>query len=322
MMKQIIIYSRIESGHIEAYKKFYLKLFEQIGYIPIEKKSVGKYLWKNDIFFPSVETSIKEFTLCTFLGIFNRRIVSGIYIFRPARFGGLTLKKIPSILMILYFFIIRCISNAKVISIVSSEKAGWRAPGFSDFLEDPQLWDMYNGRRNSSLLPSDIILFAGHASLNKGFPVFLEVTKIAKKMECRIVGEIQNEVRHLDLSTVSKYSCLLYVSETDLINAIENAKFIWCVYSENYDQSSGIFGRAIQLGRIPIVRKGSYLEMLSIRYNFAVIVLDLDLNLFNLEEMLLKITNEDYRRLSNKNIESVGIIARSQYAKYLKLFGN
>lgn len=44
------------------------------------------------------------------------------------------------------------------------------------------------------------------------------------------------------------------------LSYIQQADILWCCYHPIYDQSSGIFGRSIQLGKSTIVRKGSILE--------------------------------------------------------------
>ena len=38
------------------------------------------------------------------------------------------------------------------------------------------------------------------------------------------------------------------------------SQFIWCCYSPEYDQASGVFGRAVQYGCIPIVREHSVIH--------------------------------------------------------------
>ena len=53
------------------------------------------------------------------------------------------------------------------------------------------------------------------------------------------------------------------------VSLMRQADLLWCCYNPIYDQSSGIFGRAIQIGRPTIVRKGSCLEGWQKEYGFG-----------------------------------------------------
>jgi hypothetical protein len=52
------------------------------------------------------------------------------------------------------------------------------------------------------------------------------------------------------------------LSDDEIIIFYAFADFIWCSYTEDYDQASGIFGRALQFNKTVIIRKNSYLHSL------------------------------------------------------------
>ncbi len=60
-----------------------------------------------------------------------------------------------------------------------------------------------------------------------------------------------------------EYNCDVineFVDNDQLFNGYFSSDLIWCCYDPLYDQSSGILGRALQLGRVPIVRANSIAE--------------------------------------------------------------
>jgi hypothetical protein len=50
------------------------------------------------------------------------------------------------------------------------------------------------------------------------------------------------------------------ISDGQLFDLYAVTDAVWCCYSPEYDQASGIFGRAVQFGKTAIVRRGSYVE--------------------------------------------------------------
>ena len=56
------------------------------------------------------------------------------------------------------------------------------------------------------------------------------------------------------------FGCDRFISDEELIELYRAADLIWCVYAPDYDQASGILGRAMQLGLPVIARRGSVIE--------------------------------------------------------------
>ena len=53
-----------------------------------------------------------------------------------------------------------------------------------------------------------------------------------------------------------------FISDDELLDLYAAADLVWCVYAPEYDQASGILGRAMQLGLPVVVREGSLVERL------------------------------------------------------------
>ena len=56
--------------------------------------------------------------------------------------------------------------------------------------------------------------------------------------------------------------CNRLISDEEMLDFYSRADLIWCVYAPDYDQASGILGRAMQLGIPVAVREGSLIERL------------------------------------------------------------
>jgi N-acetyl-beta-hexosaminidase len=54
------------------------------------------------------------------------------------------------------------------------------------------------------------------------------------------------------------------ISDEELISLYGVADYVWCRYSQSSSSmSSGVFGRAVQLGKTAVVSTGSYLDRLA-----------------------------------------------------------
>ena len=67
-----------------------------------------------------------------------------------------------------------------------------------------------------------------------------------------------------------------FLSEAELATLYARADLIWACYRPDYDQASGIFGRAVQLSRMPVVRAGSRIARLARQSGLAVVELEYD----------------------------------------------
>jgi hypothetical protein len=56
------------------------------------------------------------------------------------------------------------------------------------------------------------------------------------------------------------YACDRFISNEELFDLYACADLIWCCYAADYDQASGVFGRAIQLGIPVVVREGALIH--------------------------------------------------------------
>ncbi|TCP58764.1 hypothetical protein EV663_11730 [Rhodovulum bhavnagarense] len=155
-----------------------------------------------------------------------------------------------------------------------------------DWIFDPQLWDLkYLLKHSEQGDPRACrrshgregqpkrLYFLGHGSRRKGFDLFLDLSEqISGGYEFKMVGLADNEFAHRKIPNAegkNKDGSAGHASFKDFIDAYLRADLIWCYYPAESNLSSGIFGRAIQLGAHAIVRKDSYLSKFAEKYNLA-----------------------------------------------------
>jgi hypothetical protein len=158
-------------------------------------------------------------------------------------------------------------------------------PGFSEvataWIYDPQLWDLhYFGFPENATLPAlrdaleakargrRILIALGEQNRDKGFEYLAELWCCSERLREKFLfvtaGNVAPESMQKMELFVQHGGLLLNrrISDDELMNMYGCAQIIWNCYSPAYDQASGIFGRAIQLGLPVVVREGSYLEQL------------------------------------------------------------
>ena len=146
---------------------------------------------------------------------------------------------------------------------------------FRSWIHDPQLWDV-------PLLPEpspDRALADEVRVRAAGRPVLVTVGLITEYKGVDMLAALASDAafcaRYLlviagrqDAQVSAKFAgaqgdCLIenrYVSDGELYALYEVADFVWAVYAPSYDQASGVFGRAVQFGRTPVVRENSLID--------------------------------------------------------------
>jgi len=128
----------------------------------------------------------------------------------------------------------------------------------------------------SSPFGRDYILFLGTLSKMKGFEFFVDLSAHSDMRHYSFVAAGSN--MDIPLRLIERFKSngghLLegYLAELELFELAKNATYIWCCYQPGYNVSSGIFGRALQLRRWPIVREGSWLQNVAEMLNYGTAV--------------------------------------------------
>lgn len=140
-----------------------------------------------------------------------------------------------------------------------------------DWIFDPEWWDLAemplaiaDKQGQPDGRPS--ILFIGNVSWLKGLEFFTASAEAMsggqQALSFRLVGNLNTltEAQRLRLEKAGVELIDGHPTDAEFLGYIQSADFLWCCYAPEYDQSSGVFGRALQLGVPVIVRRGALLE--------------------------------------------------------------
>lgn len=268
------IYSKYDGGHRLSYVKIFEEEFNS------KRKTLGDGFFSKDVlFFLMIEEC--------FFTYFFVSILRSMFGYKTA---GLLFRVLPtinsnSVKMQLKYHMLRFLKSLSKIHIVSI------VPFYIDkkisriadvWIYDPQLWDLsaedisifekaLNDANSVSYKDNNeyLISLIGSQNKLKGFSYLLEnFRRFDKKFTFFFLGKLDTEMHDLinyknltkEINGVNRF-----VSDSEIITQYALSDYIWCFYDETYDQASGVFGRAIQLNRCPIIRKNTMIEKMCVK---------------------------------------------------------
>ena len=190
-------------------------------------------------------------------------------------------QSLMSIFTIVPHSVLRCaVPGAKVD--VARLTHGW--------IDDPQLWDLeFLPQRAASTPLSEravqaagaraILMVSGGLDRRKGLEMVSRLAgdkTFADKILIVVAGKVADSASDLS-AHLARSECVFedrFISNEELNSLYAVSDLVWCAYSPSFDQSSGIFGRAVQAGVTPIVRKGSIVEAYARNMDVPVLSID------------------------------------------------
>ena len=188
-------------------------------------------------------------------------------------------KRLVSRVKRVLFGILRHVNGIAIVTILPFSIDQRHRLIATDGLCDPQLWDMHDGRslkcpeRNAfshevetAAHGRKIVVLPGSLTRIKGFGLMAEMLAGTPGLAGKFLFVAAGKVGVDCCETAEEFKAaggLLIdrrISDQDLEGLYAASDFVWCFYTADYDQASGIFGRAIQFGKTPIVRSGSMIE--------------------------------------------------------------
>lgn len=152
------------------------------------------------------------------------------------------------------------------------------------WVHDLQMWDLtpHNSIKVSELSQHikmlakgrKLIIFIGQVARFKGIEVLRKLYVddiLGSDFLVVVAGHINEDCKDICKQIENNGGVVIgrFLTDSEIESLYYIATFVWCAYSEEYDQASGIFGRAVQLGIPAIIRKGSliekYAKMLGVR---------------------------------------------------------
>ena len=322
----LTIISRSRNGHRGMYEDFISSIYRT----KISRKGISIFS-KKDVFYIMIEESfLNYFISCIFRSILLRK-TSGL-LFNPLaalrkkslkaflkRFALKILKINPFVktFTILPHYIdsdFRDISDASIYDFQLWDLSEEQVQNFKDYKNE--IGNPFNIKMQSKLRAfakgRKIILSLGAQTKNKGIDDLVNAsTFLSSEDFCFVCAGKQDDYSKALLKKLPSDRLICFnrfMNDIELFELYAASDFVWCFYSFEYDQASGIFGRASQLGVRSILRKNSLIHKLAVNEKFNHIAID---NIFDLKRLSLdhkvknKIKNRDSHKLSTASLKSL-----------------
>jgi hypothetical protein len=181
----------------------------------------------------------------------------------------------------LLFRLVAHLPNIYILSIVPFDLSPKFSSVATNWIYDPQLWDLsylevptLHGTAALGALLLEvakhrrIIVALGGQNRSKGFDYMVDLWEASGELREEYLFVASGEVAPQSRDAADRFQRaggLLIdrrIQNEELFYLYRKAHAVWNCYAPDYNQSSGIHGRAVQLGVPAIVRAGSYLESL------------------------------------------------------------
>jgi len=276
----INIFTDSLSGHREAYLNFFLNTFSSKK---ISKKDL--LLSKSTVLFLMIEDSfLLYFFICLYRAILGKTTAG--FLFRPKPVVDDPSLKLKIKRTALY--ILKKIPNVKTLLIIPNSIHPKFSTICDGWIYDFQFWDLQEKdyetfialkekKQVSSLFTSinnmhngrKVLCALGGQDRIKGFDIFSTTYINNKNIQKKFLFAYGGKVKGYDKLAINfdkngGYSKNEFISNDEFISLYASSDLVWALYAEDYDQASGIFGRAVQFGIPVLVRKDSLIHKICI----------------------------------------------------------
>jgi glycosyltransferase involved in cell wall biosynthesis len=272
-MSDVLVYDRPASGHEARAVEIISRVLDARPLIaPLDTARPKLEAWPGPVFLCSVNNYVDIFgRICVRRLLAGRRTI-GQFIRDPRTYRE-NLKRIYlsgrlNRTRILVEIVLR-LPSVHPVSILPPAP-GW-PPRFRHWLYDPEWWDLSVAPLAELDVPlptrpgGQTIVYMGRVQPRKGTAFFLraagEAARRKMNLQFVIVGDASELTQAQKTDFAAAGGVILARAEDDaaFVSFIRKADWAWCCYDPQWEASSGIFGRALQLGTKSIVRRGSYL---------------------------------------------------------------
>lgn len=275
-MNPPLIHITYADGHRSSYRNLLVRL---LNGTPSTGPIRGARFWllsrADKVFFATIDDDYLGFIFIAILRTIQRKPTTGLFLraaqcFRTERPIIYPLKR--------HVFRWLCkLPKLRLLSIIPHDIRPELAEVSHDWIYDPQLWDLWldgppqlpdtklSKRVESERGVRKVMIFIGSGNRIKGFPEFVaQVEKDKQKTLAVVAGRVNPEYKILS-DRLKQCSMIVedrFVTDEEILSLYNVADFAWCRYAADYDQASGVFGRALQTGVTPIFRTSSIIENL------------------------------------------------------------
>jgi len=321
--RNALVYVVTRSGHRGAYLDFLAStLGLQSVYGIISFKMFIRLVAAEKLLFATLDDDMASFTIVTIVRSILGRPTTALFL-RPAQCFIST--KIKYGIKRVFFQALRRLPRLTLLTITPFSLAPQYRLIAHDGVHDPQYWDMHNGVTVIPPSKTDlsetvrqqangrkIICALGTLSTIKGF-VFLSETlthhpTLSKSTFVVAAGSVPFQVRATADKFVESGGHLIdrRISDDEMASLYGVADLVWSCYAPEYDQASGIFGRAVQYGVPVLVRKDSLICRLALDLGVPAIPLEFG-NIVKTAELMMQAPPEKLQNLVlDQHIERIG----------------
>lgn len=266
--KLYFIFSLRKEGHYRDFSKVVSNLLENNGYRTVLVDTTIKQLLLSFFSFRIIFIDgDKKHLLFAPIIIIRSWFKFKNYMF-SIRTENVFTNKIHKILKYPIYIFLRKFSNTKIISIHKENIREEYEKIITHFIYDIQYWDLKYLNINIAI-PSELekfdfsnsIAIIGEFNEKKSRSELLSFLKDYNRGNFTFIfaGKVNEKDKEFLMSHSKCVVINRYIANEELFYVYEKCEFIWCYYSTQIQRPSGIFGRALQLGKKIIVRDGGYL---------------------------------------------------------------
>jgi len=191
------------------------------------------------------------------------------------------------------FRILKKVPRLKVLTILPFDLEPHYAQVAHEGVHDPQFWDLMDGNRlenppetelsreiESVAAGRKVVVYLGRIDLIKGFGflsgIMAHDPDIDQGTLFVAAGRLLPDSKAAAADFVGRgrgYLIGEVIGDDELESLYGVADLVWCCYAPEYDQASGIFGRAMQYGVPVLVREGSVIARFARTVKFPTVSL-------------------------------------------------
>jgi glycosyltransferase involved in cell wall biosynthesis len=272
-----LIYVVRSSGHRQAYLDL---LGRALGLTPVSEPMTpglfARLVRARRLLFATLDDDVGSFVAVTCLRSLIGKRTAAVFL-RPRQCfeTGKFMYRVKRLI----FKALRRVPGATIVTIIPFGMDPRFAAVAHEGVHDPQLWDLHDGRAIEAAARTElsdqvqaaangrrVVCMLGSLTDDKGFSFLAEILARSPELQQEVLvvaaGIVPPESTHVAKRFVEAGGMLVdrRISDHELFSLYRVANMIWSCYAPEYNQASGIFGRAVQLGIPAIVRRGSYLE--------------------------------------------------------------
>ena len=297
------LYFRALSGHRANYVRILGCYFDHI----LEDRNLSVFNRLDRLIRPSrlvfgmIDDDYFHFFFISFIRLILMKETSGFFVrpqtcFRP---------NFLSIAKLVLFFLFSKLPKINIYSLLPHYCFPKMKFVCSDYIYDPELWHLSENHEVCSVaeIPSiaglvvqksPTILVCGLIATHKGIKDLYDILTagnlIAGGWRVIVAGKSPDDSESLEvrrqLESIGCISVNRYITDTELDHLYGISDYIWCSYDLVYDQSSGIFGTAIQRSKVPIVRSGTMIAKFAKHLSIDTINMVIDAPIQNSQRLI------------------------------------